>query len=135
YAATLRGTVGANQRRDLQTSLDLPLAADFKVGASLLSRKRDGYVQRLDGVELGVDDTLGARITAVWTPSATLQAMLTLDGTREREESAPEVLLNAIEAGQFPGFFNNNTFGNGSTDTTCSSGGNPTNRACYNDSW
>ncbi|HWK54030.1 MAG TPA: TonB-dependent receptor, partial [Hyphomicrobiales bacterium] len=129
------GTVGSDQRRDLQTTFDLPLAADFKVGASLLSRKRDGYVRRLDGVELGVDDTLGARVNAVWTPSATLKATLTLDGVREREESAPEVLLNAIETGQFPGFFNNDTFGNGTSDPTCAGGGAPDNRACYNDSW
>ncbi len=52
---------------------------------------------------------------------------------REREESAPEVLLNVVDTGAFPTFFNNNMFGNGSRDPACAGGGALDNPACYND--
>jgi iron complex outermembrane recepter protein len=135
FAADVRGTVGDDQRRDLFARADIPVSDAVKLGAAFLTRNRDGYVHRLDGVDPGGDDVLGGRLTLLWDVTSSFQAQLTVDGVREREESAPEVLLNVIETGQFPTFFNNNQFGNGSTDPACRGGGPLGNPACYNDQY
>jgi iron complex outermembrane recepter protein len=133
FGGDVRGTVGTDRRRDLFARIDVPLADSFKMGASFLTRNRDGYVHRQDGVEQGGDDVLGGRLTFLWDVNSSVQALLSVDGVRERENSAPEVLLNVRETGTFPTFFNNNTFGNGSRDPACAGGGSPGNPACYND--
>jgi iron complex outermembrane recepter protein len=133
FGAQLRGTIGTDNRRDLVAKVDVPLSESFRAGAAFLTRNRDGYVHRLDGVEQGGDDVLGGRVNFLWEISPSLQARLSVDGVREREESAPEVLLNVVDNGAFPTLFNNNTFGNGSQDPACRGGGSLDNPACYND--
>jgi iron complex outermembrane receptor protein len=133
FSAQLRGTVGTDERRDLIARVDLPLSDSFRAGAAFLTRNRDGYVHRLDGVEQGGDDVLGGRLNFLWDIGPSLQAKLSVDGVREREESAPEVLLNVVDTGAFPTLFNNNMFGNGSRDPACAGGGSLDNPACYND--
>ena len=133
FAAQVRGTVGTDDRRDLIARVDVPISESFKAGAAFLTRNRDGYVHRLDGVEQGGDDVLGGRLNFLWDITPSLQARLSVDGVREREESAPEVLLNVVDTGTFPRFFNNNTFGNGSRDPACAGGGALDNPNCYND--
>lgn len=133
FGAQVRGTVGTDDRRDLVARIDMPLSDSFKAGAALLTRDRDGYVHRLDGVEQGGDDVLGGRLNFLWDINPSLQARLSVDGVREREESAPEVLLNVVDTGAFPTFFNSNAFGNGSRDPACAGGGSLDNPNCYND--
>lgn len=133
FSADVRGTVGTDQRRDLSARVDLPLSDSFKTSAAFLTRNRDGYVHRGDGVDLGGDEVLGGRLSFLWDISSSFEAQLTVDGVREREGSAPEVLLNALEGGTFPTFFNNNQFGNGARDPACRGGGSTSNPACYND--
>lgn len=133
FGARMRGTVGSDARRDLVARVDLPVSDSFRAGAAFLTRNRDGYVHRLDGVEQGGDDVLGGRLNFLWDIGPSLQARFSVDGVREREESAPEVLLNVVDTGAFPTFFNNNMFGNGSRDPACAGGGALDNPACYND--
>lgn len=133
FGAQLRGTVGTDDRRDLRGRIDMPLSDSLKFNAAFLTRNRDGYVRRFDGVEQGGDDVLGGRLNFLWDIGPSLQARLSVDGVREREESAPEVLLNVVDTGAFPTFFNNNMFGNGARDPACAGGGALDNPACYND--
>jgi iron complex outermembrane recepter protein len=133
FGAQVRGTVGTDERRDLFARVDMPLSDSFRAGAAFLTRNRDGYVHRLDGVDQGGDDVLGGRVNFLWDIAPSVQARLSVDGVREREESAPEVLLNVVDTGAFPTLFNNNTFGTGSQDPACAGGGSLDNPACYND--
>ncbi len=70
FGAQVRGTVGTDERRDLSGRVDLPLSDSFRAGAAFLTRNRDGYVHRLDGVEQGGDDVLGGRLNFLWDISS-----------------------------------------------------------------
>jgi len=66
FGAQLRGTVGTDERRDLFAQVDVPLSESFRAGAAFLTRNRDGYVHRLDGVDQGGDDVLAGRRNFLW---------------------------------------------------------------------
>jgi len=135
FGGRIMATVGSDNQLYLQGAADIPLSDTLGMSVAFMNKTRDGYVTRLDGVDQGDEDVTGGRFSVAWEPSDVFRARFTLDGVQEREESAPEVLLNAQESALFPTFFNNNLFGNGSSDPACAgAGGSDTsNPACYND--
>ncbi len=134
FSGRARIIVGEDNRFEQFFSLNVPVTDTFGFNVSAFNRDRDGTVERLDGVTLGDDNVYGGRVKAVWKPTDRFKSTFTFDGTREDEESAAEVVLDVIEPSLFVGFFNNNTFGNGTTDTAgCVDGGPVTNSACAND--
>lgn len=140
WGGRLRAVVGEDDRHEFFGTVSGPISENIGVVASGMYRKRDGTVKRvLVGDELGDDDVLGGRIKFVVDVSDQLAATLSLDGVRERENSAAEVLIDSPDNSAWSNFFNRNIFGNfnpGSTDPAgCASGGELTNTACKNDQW
>ncbi|MDP4916376.1 MAG: TonB-dependent receptor plug domain-containing protein, partial [Haliea sp.] len=96
----LEGEVGAaygtDDRLNLTGSLDIPLGPTLGMRVSAASLQQDGYVKRLDGVDLGNDDTVTARMALAWEPSSRLRADFSFDYTRD-EENGPALELIAID--------------------------------------
>lgn len=134
FAGKARFTAGEDDRYEFSGSVDVPLSEDLRATFSGLYKTRDGYVIRADGTDLGDDNVLGGRAKFVWDATDNLQFKLSLDGVREREESAAEAQIDVIETALFQFFFNSNLFGNGSTDPACAAGGGSLNNPnCSND--
>lgn len=126
-------TIGDDNRRDFRGTVDVPLTDTLKSKFSVATKRRDGYVKRLsDGKELGDDDSFSARASFLWTPTDELEVNLAIDGSKAREETAPNTLINVNgTAMPFAGLFNNAIVG-GSCAPAPGSLSNP---ACYNQQW
>lgn len=137
WEGRVRAIGGDDNRIEIHGTVSGPLSDSVGIVASAMYRKRDGSVKRvLVGDELGDDDVYGGRVKLVFDASDRLNIALALDTVRERESGAPEVAVDVIENAPFSNFFNNNTFGNGSTDSAnCAGGGSVTNPECQNDRW
>ena len=134
FGGSARIVAGNDARFEQFLTLNVPVTDTFGIRGSFFNRDRNGTVERTDGVVLGDDNIFGGRLKAQWTPTDRFRSTLSFDISRENEESAAEVLLDSIEDSLFVGFFNNDTFGNGSTDAAgCLGGGALTNTACAND--
>lgn len=95
--------LGADNRRDLKASLNLPISDAILSRWSLSSLARDGYVtSQYDGSEYGDVDSLSARGLITWDVSDSLSLDLSGDITKKREASAGSVLLN-VANGSHPG--------------------------------
>ena len=134
FGGRARVVVGDDGRFEQFLTLNVPITDNFGIRASAFNRDRDGTVERLDGVVLGDDNIFGGRVKAQWTPNDRFRSTFSFDASSEDEESAAEVLLDVVDTAAFVGFFNNNTFGNGSIDPGCATA--PTdvsNPNCAND--
>ena len=131
FGGKLKLTTGSDKRADVSGSLNLPLAENLFSKVSLSARSRDGYVNRVGSdIELGDDDSVSGRGTLLWSPSEDLEIVLSADFTREREEVAPEVLVDVNEAAPIP-FFHNFVSGSPCFPPP----GSTTNPNCFNDQW
>ena len=142
WGGRLRATVGEDDRHEFFGTVSGPLSDNVGVIASGMYRKRDGSVKRvLAGDDLGDDDVLGGRIKFVVDVSDQFAAALSLDGVREREKGAPEVLTDAHTNAIFSNLFNSPPppplfRARGTTDPAgCAGGGELTNTACKNNQW
>jgi len=130
YAGHIRASGGDDERAYIFGSVDLPFTKNFRASFSGFHKSRAGYVDRvLTGEKLGDENVSGGRAKFVWDASETLTLKLSVDGTRTREGSAPEVLTGI--GGTFTFLYNNNIFGNGAPPA-CAGGGPVTNPACAN---
>lgn len=97
-SATL--TTGSHDRVMLKGSVDVPLSDTVHSSFSGFFHQRDGYVTNPDtGTQFGDDDASGARAQVQWTASEEFTALLALDGTRQRESSAPNVMIASSGTG------------------------------------
>ncbi len=135
-AGKIRATVGEDQRFSIYGTLEVPMGDNLGAIFTALRKTRDGYVDRNagGGDDPGDEDVTGLRAKFVWTPSEDLTIKLSGDYTKEREESAPEVMVDFYETAQFPNFYNANVFGNGAPPG-CAGGGPLTNPGCANDQY
>ncbi len=131
----LRFTAGKDNRYELAGSIDIPFTDNFRGTISALGKFRDGYVTRVvDGRDLGDDNVVAGRAKFLWEVTDNFHVRFTADWARVREESAAEAAVEIPENLLFPTFFNNNVFGNGSTDPACAGGGGAIgNLNCFND--
>lgn len=124
----LRAVVGDDSRFELGGTLSTPLGDNVGFLGTIMSKNRDGYVERpFGGKAMGDDDMLGARAKLVWDATDNVAVTFSADYVRERETSAPEVSTNYNATSLFGGFWNNNMFGNGSTSANCAV--NPTDQS------
>ena len=94
YAARVEATVGNFSRTDLRASADLPISDSFRVGLALSRKKRDGFVDRvLVGDELGDEDKLAFRLSAIYEVSEQLDFEFSFDASTIDEQSAGSVIL------------------------------------------
>ena len=92
-------TAGTDSRIDFKGSLSAPFSDTFRSLFSIASFNRDGYLTRLDGVELGDDDTLTARAAFQWDLSDKVLIDMAVETSRDRENGPPIVLLGINFAG------------------------------------
>jgi len=140
FSGRMRATGGEDNRVELFGSFDVPMSDSFRASFTGLYKSRDGYVERVQtGEMLGDDDVLGGRAKFVWDASEDLTIKLSVDASRERTGSAPEVSTSIgpdfqpSGAPTFVGFYNLNIFGNGPAD--CAGGGSLSDPTCANNQY
>ncbi len=106
FGGRVKLTTGSDNRIQLQGLLNIPLGENLASRIALNYHKRDGYVDRPDGVSLGDDNSFSARGTVAYAPSDNLSFVFSGDYTTEREQSAPFILTAIDPAASFVGFHN-----------------------------
>jgi iron complex outermembrane receptor protein len=87
-------TAGSQHRLDGKLSLSGPLSDILRVGFVAVTKHEDGYVRGLsDNRDLGNVNRTAARLSLLFTPTATFKASLTVDGTGIREQNAADKLV------------------------------------------
>ena len=96
----VQGSIGASVGNDsllnLNSSIEGTLSDTAAARLSVASFNQDGYVQRADGIDLGDDDTLTARLAVNWQPTDALSGQISVDMTRDRE-NGPAMQLIGID--------------------------------------
>ncbi len=106
FGGRLKLTTGSDNRILVQGLVNAPLGENLNSRLAANYHKRDGYVDRPDGVSLGDDNSFSIRGTVAYTPAENLSVTLSVDYTREREESAPFILTSLDPNAPFSGFHN-----------------------------
>ncbi len=96
FGASVAVTGGTDGRLNFKAAVDIPLGETLKSRLSVGLFNQDGYVSRTDGLELGDDDTVTARLAFDWNPSDRLDVLVTLEASRDRE-SGPAFQLIDID--------------------------------------
>jgi iron complex outermembrane receptor protein len=131
FGGRLNLTIGSDERIEASGSVNIPLSENLHSKLSIAVRNRDGYVDRVGSdIELGDDDSVSGRGTVLWSPTQDLEVVFSADYTREREEVAPEVLVDVNEAAPIP-FFHNFLKG----PPCFPPPGSTTDPNCFNDQW
>ncbi|MBL8646517.1 MAG: TonB-dependent receptor [Sphingosinicella sp.] len=130
-------STGSHNRVQLKGILNLPLAEGIYSSVAGFYHKRDGYVKGVvDGApDLGDTDNLAGRFALRLEPSSNLTIDLAVDGSRTRENSAPNVMLRVDENAPAAQAWNAAYSGAGAI---CADPLNParlTDQRCYNSQW
>ncbi|MGI9228225.1 MAG: TonB-dependent receptor [Gammaproteobacteria bacterium] len=89
---SLKGQFGDDSMVYVTATASGPLADGVAANLAYSFRNRDGYVERpYDGVDLGDDDSNAIRGSLLLDPAENLQAYVTFDYSRIRENGAPNV--------------------------------------------
>lgn len=100
-------TTGRYERIDIKGHVNLPLNDSLRMRVSGASLERDGYMDRvLDGGTQGDRDAKSARLVTEWDISPALMATFIADGTRTREKSPAQVILDIDENAFFASLHN-----------------------------
>ena len=84
------GTLGDRGRREVRAAIDIPVSEEFAIRTVGLYKDYNGYFYNETlGQKQGGQETISGRVTAVWTPSDTFDAMLIVDATRDRGTGNP----------------------------------------------
>lgn len=92
-------TTGRYGRIQTRVLFDTPITDTLAASVSGLYHKRKGFVEGVGALapDLGDTDQAAGRIALRWTPTEKLEINIAADGSRSREESAPNVLLAVNE--------------------------------------
>ena len=102
FGGKVRAGTGDDSLIDGFLALDVPFSDSFKTRWSLGLRKRDGYVTRPDGTDLGDTNTFTGLTKWVWTPTEKFKATFAFDYTKADENGSPLVFAAINEAATFP---------------------------------
>ena len=139
FQATLKLSTGQDKLHAISTSFDLPISEKISATFSGLFRKRQGYVSRplardqqgdQLGDKLGDENIYGGRMKLLVQPSERLTLRMSLEGVRERENSAPEVATDIREEAAFVRSHNERV-----ENGQCLGGGLISNPLCANDQY
>ncbi len=104
FSAYVDFTIGKYDRIDGRANVNIPVAPGvFAMKFMASSQNRDGFGKRLDWNtgekidEMGDQDRLNARADFKWTPSETVQVLLSLDGAKIREFGAVREAIKFTE--------------------------------------
>ncbi|HBW99471.1 MAG TPA: TonB-dependent receptor, partial [Gammaproteobacteria bacterium] len=90
---SLSASTGTDSLMHLSGSIEGTVSETAAARLSVASFTQDGYVQRTDGIDLGDDDTLTARLAVNWQPTDALSGQFSIDVTRDRENGPAMQLL------------------------------------------
>jgi len=87
-------SVGTDNALVVKGSVDLPFSETLLSRLSVADMSQDGYVERIDSVELGDDETSTGRFNLLWTPHNDLELNVSTELSRDRENGPPLSLLD-----------------------------------------
>ena len=91
FGARAQATFGSNDRQELRAGVEGALIEDQLAGKfSFLTKTYDGYTKNIDGRDMGAQDVTSMRGALLWTPTATFDATLIVDYTKD-EGTGPGV--------------------------------------------
>ncbi|WP_168190221.1 TonB-dependent receptor [Luteithermobacter gelatinilyticus] len=139
-------TIGSEDRTDVRFGINVPVSDTFFANFAGSRKKRNGYVKNLipGGPELGDEDAWAGRAAFRWLASDTVEVNLAIDGTREREAPAANVLIGVDESQFFPLITNGalplftNRHGLPTPSAVCADANNPArlnDPTCWNAQW
>ena len=137
FAGEFDATTGTGNRIQLKTSIDIPLSDSVRVNLAGFRHKRDGYVHGVTSgaPTLGDTNAEATRGTLRWIASDSLTIDVAVDGSRSREESAPNVAIAIDENAPAPRVWNTVYSG---APGICANPTDPTrlhDTRCYNSQW
>ncbi len=89
--------LGTDDRLNLHATLNMPLSETFLTRVSVASFKQDGYVHRVfDGKDLGDDDTIAGRLSALWLVNDDVEVSFAFDYSKD-DENGPALVLTGIQ--------------------------------------
>ena len=130
-------TTGRFNRVQAKATIDLPLAEGVYTSFSGFYHNRDGYVKGIvpGAPDLGDTNQLAGRFALRLEPSSDITIDLAIDGTRAREESAPNVMIAQNE--NAPAAATWNALYSGAAGI-CADPNNParfSDQRCFNSQW
>lgn len=136
-AGSLDVTTGSFNRAQVKGSLDIPIAEDIYTSFSGFYHRRDGYVKGIipGAPDLGDTNQLAGRFALRLEPTSRLTIDIAVDGTRSREQSAPNVLIAANENAPAAAVWNAVYSGAAGICTNLSNPARLTDQRCYNSQW
>lgn len=85
FGARGQATFGSNGRQELRAGVEGALIDDQLAGKfSLLTKTYDGYIKNDDGRDMGAQDVLSMRGALLWQPTASFDATLIVDYTKDK---------------------------------------------------
>jgi iron complex outermembrane receptor protein len=137
FGSDLSVSVGNDSQANALMTVWGPLTDSLSGKISLLSKNRDGYVERADGTDFGDENLLGGRVALRWIATDNIELDFALDATTKDENGAPFALLDVVSTAAFPTF--HNAFvappAAGCFDFGTGMSTGSTNPACFNAQW
>ncbi|RIJ65118.1 TonB-dependent receptor [Brevundimonas sp. LPMIX5] len=85
FGARAQATFGSNGRQELRAGVEGALVEDKLAGKfSFLTKTYDGYIKNYDGRDMGAQDVTSMRGALLWTPTASFDATLIVDYTKDK---------------------------------------------------
>ncbi|AZI38153.1 putative TonB-dependent receptor [Caenibius tardaugens NBRC 16725] len=136
-SGSLDVTTGSYNRVQVKGSIDIPLAEGIYTSFSGFYHNRDGYVKGVvpGAPDLGDTNQLAGRFALRLEPSSDVSIDIAVDGSRSREESAPNVLLHANENAPAAAVWNAAFSGAGAICTDLTNAARLSDQRCYNSQW
>lgn len=130
-------TTGSFERAQISASIDVPIAPGVYTNLVGFYHNRDGHVKgAVPGApDLGDTDALAGRLALRLEPTSSVTVDVSIDASRSREESAPNVLLFGDETADAAAIFNG-VFSGAPED--CANPADPSrfnDPRCFNNQW
>lgn len=134
---SLEATTGRFGRFQLRGNIDLPIAEGVYSNIAGFVHKRDGYVKGVipEAPDLGDTNQFAGRFALRLEPSNNLTIDLAVDGSRSRENSAPNVAIAIDENAPAPQAWNAAFSGAPGICANPANTARLTNQACFNSQW
>lgn len=135
--ASLDLTTGSFNRVQIKGSVDVPIAEGIYTSLSTFYHSREGYAKGsvVHAKDLGDTNTLAGRFAVRLEPTSNLSINVAVDGTRSRENSAPNVMLAVNENAPAAQYYNQVYSGAAAICTDTTNAARLTDVRCYNSQW
>ena len=136
-AGSIDLTTGSFERAQVKASIDIPLAEGVYTSFSGFYHRRDGYVKGVvpGAPDLGNTNQLAGRFALRLEPTSDVTIDIAVDGTRAREESAPNVLIAQDETAPAAATWNALYSGAPGICTDMTNPARLSDQRCYNSQW